>query len=147
MRRRRQNCARVPCSVSRAAIYRPICSGTNVTGFNEAWWLGLSAMHTLFAREHNVICRELRSRLPGLARRARIPDGTTDHRGADCQDPHGGMDTSDPGHHDDRSGAAAPNWYGAPKDWLTQLGIWLFDAHALKGIPRPGPIITLHLTR
>ena len=27
--------------------------GFEVTGFNESWWLGLSAMHTLFAREHN----------------------------------------------------------------------------------------------
>jgi hypothetical protein len=31
------------------------------------------------------------------------------------------------------------NWYGAPKDWLSQLGIWLLDAHALKGIPQTLP--------
>jgi hypothetical protein len=31
------------------------------------------------------------------------------------------------------------NWYGAPKDWLTQLGIWLLDTHALKGIPQTLP--------
>ena len=34
-------------------------NGLNVTGFNESWWLGLSMMHTLFAREHNVLCGEL----------------------------------------------------------------------------------------
>ena len=36
--------------------------GMAVTGFNESFWLGLSAMHTLFAREHNLLCDELRAR-------------------------------------------------------------------------------------
>ena len=36
-------------------------NGFEVTGFNESWWLGLGAMHTLFAREHNLLCDELRS--------------------------------------------------------------------------------------
>src|SRR5262249_9329485 len=31
------------------------------------------------------------------------------------------------------------NWYGAPKDWFTQLGMWLLDSHALKGIPQTLP--------
>jgi hypothetical protein len=31
------------------------------------------------------------------------------------------------------------NWYGAPKDWLSQLGIWLTEAHALEGIPQTLP--------
>jgi hypothetical protein len=31
------------------------------------------------------------------------------------------------------------NWHGAPKDWLSQLAIWLLDAHALKGIPQTLP--------
>ena len=35
--------------------------------------------------------------------------------------------------------ALRSNWYGLPKDWLAQLGIWLFDAHALKGIPQSRP--------
>jgi Animal haem peroxidase/Catalase len=34
-------------------------NGRTLTGFNESWWLGLSMMHTLFAREHNVLCGEL----------------------------------------------------------------------------------------
>ena len=41
--------------------------GFELTGFNEGWWLGLSAMHTLFAREHNVLCDELRSHYPDLS--------------------------------------------------------------------------------
>ena len=30
------------------------------TGFNDDYWLGLSLLHTLFAREHNAICDMLR---------------------------------------------------------------------------------------
>ena len=44
---------------------------TALTGFNESWWLGLSALHTLFAREHNVVCDELRAPT-GLGRRPRL---------------------------------------------------------------------------
>ena len=36
-------------------------AGFELTGFNESWWLGLSSLHTLFAREHNVLCDELRA--------------------------------------------------------------------------------------
>src|SRR5690606_2893711 len=35
--------------------------GREVTGFNESWWLGLSMMPTLFAREHNAVCEALRA--------------------------------------------------------------------------------------
>ena len=34
------------------------------TGVNGNWWIGLSALHTLFAREHNVICDRLRIDYP-----------------------------------------------------------------------------------
>ena len=30
------------------------------TGVNGNWWIGLSALHTLFAREHNLICDRLK---------------------------------------------------------------------------------------
>ncbi len=35
--------------------------GFEITGFNQSWWLGLGSLHTLFAREHNVLCDELRA--------------------------------------------------------------------------------------
>lgn len=35
-----------------------------LTGVNGNWWIGLSVMHTLFAREHNVICDRLKLEYP-----------------------------------------------------------------------------------
>ncbi len=36
-------------------------TGVEQSGFVRNWWLGLAAMHTLFAREHNAICDHLRA--------------------------------------------------------------------------------------
>ncbi|NIR30081.1 MAG: hypothetical protein GWN84_12360, partial [Gammaproteobacteria bacterium] len=38
--------------------------GIEDTGFNRNWWVGLSMLHTLFAREHNAICERLKSKYP-----------------------------------------------------------------------------------
>jgi Animal haem peroxidase len=35
--------------------------------------------------------------------------------------------------------AIRANWYGAPKDWVTQAAAWLVNAHSLKGIPQTLP--------
>lgn len=34
--------------------------GADLTGFNDNWWIGLSLLHNLFAREHNAICAALK---------------------------------------------------------------------------------------
>ncbi|HEU4335600.1 MAG TPA: peroxidase family protein, partial [Candidatus Eisenbacteria bacterium] len=39
-------------------------NGIEETGFVRNWWIGLSMMHTLFAREHNAICDHLRVAYP-----------------------------------------------------------------------------------
>lgn len=113
--------------------------GFEVTGFNESWWMGLSAMHTLFAREHNVLCDELRrayrdwdderiyqtARLIVSALIAKIHtiEWTPAILGTEALDI--GMKT---------------NWYGPPSgEWLTRLGIWLTDIHGLRGIPQTFP--------
>ena len=38
--------------------------GIAKTGFNDNWWVGLSLLHTLFAKEHNLICDHLKKHHP-----------------------------------------------------------------------------------
>ena len=38
--------------------------GVDFTGFNDNWWIGLSLLHNLFAREHNAICAALKREYP-----------------------------------------------------------------------------------
>jgi len=44
----------------------PRYPGIDLTGFNDNWWIGLSLLHNLFAREHNTICSALKQRYPTL---------------------------------------------------------------------------------
>lgn len=38
--------------------------GVDQTGSNDNWWVGLSLLHTLFVKEHNTLCDELKRRYP-----------------------------------------------------------------------------------
>jgi hypothetical protein len=40
--------------------------GVDLTGFNDNYWLGLSLLHHLFAKEHNAICAALEQEYPHL---------------------------------------------------------------------------------
>lgn len=42
-------------------------SGASASGFTDNWWLGLEILHTLFAKEHNAICDELKAKEKGLS--------------------------------------------------------------------------------
>ena len=114
-------------------------SGMEITGFNESWWLGLSGMHTLFAREHNVVADELRAHYPGwsdervyqtarliiaaLIAKIHTVEWTPAILGTEAID----------------IGLKA-NWNGpAANDWVTRLGIWLLDTHAYVGITQTTP--------
>ncbi|WP_338092601.1 peroxidase family protein [Salipiger mangrovisoli] len=114
-------------------------NGMEMTGFNESWWMGLSVMHTLFSREHNLLVGELQRAYPhwdderlyqtarlivsALIAKIHTVEWTPAILGTEALDI--GMKT---------------NWYGPPSGaWLTRLGIWLTDVHALKGIPRTMP--------
>jgi len=113
--------------------------GIQMTGFHESWWLGLAAMHLLFAHEHNLICDELHaayptwgdqrlfqtSRLIVAALIAKIH--TVEWTPAILA-----TKTIDVGLH--------ANWNGPPAhDWATRIGLWLLDAHSLTGIPQTKP--------
>lgn len=39
-------------------------TGVEMTGFRRNWWVGLSLLHTLFAKEHNAICDMLKEKNP-----------------------------------------------------------------------------------
>jgi hypothetical protein len=115
------------------------CKGSETTGFNESWWLGLSAMHTLFAREHNIVCEALRSEYPhwsdeqvyqtarlvvsALIAKIHTIEWTPAILGTRAIEI-----------------ALNSNWSGPPaSDWLTRLALWIVDTHALKGIPKTQP--------
>ncbi|MFE0381752.1 peroxidase family protein [Streptomyces inhibens] len=109
-------------------------NGLPLTGFNESWWLGLSVMQTLFAREHNAVCEELRQAYPhmdqdrvyhtarlvvsALIAKIHTIDWTPAILATEALEI-----------------ALTTNWQGPPKNWLTQLGMWLIEAQALTGIP------------
>jgi Animal haem peroxidase len=114
-------------------------NGMDVTGFNQSWWLGLSAFHTLFAREHNLLCNELQRHYPiwkedRVYHTARLIVSaliakihTVEWTPAILATP--AIDI-----------ALRNNWYGpSPKDWTTKLGLWLLDAQSLVGIPKTKP--------
>ncbi len=113
-------------------------NGMNVTGFNDSWWLGLSMMHTLFAREHNVLCDALKREYPDWDRNrvyntARLVVSALIAKIHTIEWTPAILATRTI-----QVGLRA-NWYGAPKDWLTQLAIWMLDTHELKGIPQTFP--------
>ncbi|MCH9734310.1 MAG: peroxidase, partial [Actinomycetia bacterium] len=40
--------------------------GVDLTGMRENYWVGVGLLHTLFAREHNAVCDELKKAYPSL---------------------------------------------------------------------------------
>ncbi|MFI5893835.1 peroxidase family protein [Actinoplanes sp. NPDC051513] len=120
--------------------YLPVdLDGSEITGFNEAWWLGLSSMHTLFAREHNVLCDELRARNPDwtderIYQTARLIVAAIIAKIHTVEWTPAILAT------DVLSRAMNVNWNGVPaKDWLSRIGLWLTDVNALHGIPKTVP--------
>jgi hypothetical protein len=112
--------------------------GLNITGFNESWWLGLSAMHTLFAREHNVVCKELQTAYPTwpderVYQTARLIVSALIAKIHTVEWTPAILATKA------AEQALRSNWYGAPRDWLSQLAAWFYSEHSMKGIPGSKP--------
>ncbi len=108
--------------------------GVPITGFRENWWLGLSIMHTLFAREHNAVCEALRTEYPRMdeervhhTARLVISALIAKIHTVEWTPAILGNKAIDEGTHTD--------WDGPPGSWLSRLGLWLVDEHALTGIP------------
>ena len=111
--------------------------GMAMTGFNQSWWLGISALQTLFAREHNVLCDELKRNYPlwpedqiyhtarlivsALIAKIHTVEWTPAILGTKAIDI-----------------ALKNNWYG-PASWTTKLGLWLMDIDSSVGIPKTKP--------
>ncbi len=113
--------------------------GFEITGFNESWWLGLSGLHTLFAREHNLLCDELRAHYPRWSddrvyQTARLIVSALIAKIHTVEWTPAILATKG------IELALTTNWYGPrPNDWITRLGLWLMDASALVGIPETMP--------
>src|SRR5262249_35861736 len=117
----------------------PDLPGIDLTGFNNNWWVGLSVLHTLFAKEHNAICDALERKYPLLSddqlfEKARLINSalmgkihTVEWTPGILANPvlQESMDVV---------------WSGAPKDWLSRLGLWLVEADALAGVPGSLPV-------
>jgi hypothetical protein len=117
----------------------PTCPDGEVrTGFSDSWWLGLSALQTLFAREHNAVCDALQREYPHLdderihhTARLVVSALIAKIHTVEWTPAILGTPVLDTG--------MSINWRGAPDEWLTRLGLRLLDSHALGGIPRTKP--------
>lgn len=112
--------------------------GIPLTGFSDSWWMGLSAMHTLFAREHNAVCAALRAEYPTMGEE-RIYQTARLVVSALIAKIHTVEWTPAILATEAIDVALHTNWHGPPRNWLNQLGLWLFEAHSLTGIPKTLP--------
>ncbi|MEU2790451.1 peroxidase family protein [Streptomyces sp. NPDC007100] len=112
--------------------------GIPLTGFNENWWLGLSVMHTLFAREHNALCDALHAEYPTMSQdriyhtaRLIVAALIAKIHTVEWTPAILATEAIDVG--------LKTNWQGPPDKWLSKLGLWLVESHALRGIPETLP--------
>ncbi|RSO06768.1 peroxidase [Streptomyces sp. WAC 05379] len=112
--------------------------GIPLTGFSDNWWMGLSAMHTLFAREHNAVCAALRAEYPAMGEE-RIYQTARLVVSALIAKIHTVEWTPAILATEAIDVALHTNWQGPPRKWLDRLGLWLLEAHSLTGIPKTLP--------
>ncbi|WP_320773511.1 peroxidase family protein [Streptomyces sp. CRN 30] len=114
-------------------------NGIPLAGFTDNWWMGLSAMQTLFAREHNTVCDALRAEYPAMSedrvyQTARLVVSALIAKIHTVEWTPAILGTRD------LYTAMNVNWQGGPPgDWTARLGLWLFEAESLRGIPHTKP--------
>lgn len=112
----------------------PRLSGIDLTGFNDNWWVGLSLLHTLFAREHNAICDRLHAEYPSwdderLFATARLINAALMAKIHTVEWTPGIL-----GHPALQIGMHA-NWWGLVTERITKTFGRFGDSEALSGIP------------
>ncbi|AGP52907.1 peroxidase family protein [Streptomyces rapamycinicus] len=112
--------------------------GVPPIGAPGGWWLGLGAMHTLFAREHDAVREALRRTHPSMSgesahhtARLVVSALITKIHTVEWIPAILATGMSDIG--------SKTNWQGPPAHWLSRLGLWLFEASASAGLPRGVP--------
>ena len=86
------NCISTNPAIFRSTRSRDDDPNLELAGVNGNWWIGLSVLHTLFAREHNAIVDRLRVDYPDGRRRMAVPESAARQRRPHRQDPHRRMD-------------------------------------------------------
>ena len=109
-------------------------SGTDSTGVQGNWWVGLSLMHTLFTLEHNAVCDRLRAQHPGWS-----DDELFDHArlviAALLAKIHTVEWTPAILGHPALHIAMRANWWGLQGEHLSRLVGRLSDSEIISGIP------------
>jgi hypothetical protein len=109
-------------------------SGTDTTGVQGNWWLGLSLLHTLFTLEHNAVCDSMRAHHPRWS-----DDELFDHGrlviAALLAKIHTVEWTPAILGHPALQIAMRANWWGLQGEHLSRLFGRLSDSEVLSGIP------------
>ncbi|GAA2882420.1 hypothetical protein GCM10010472_45660 [Pseudonocardia halophobica] len=116
----------------------PLDRGLPLTGFSDSWWLGLSIVQTLFAREHNAVCDALEQEYPGLGpertyQTARLVVSALIAKIHTVEWTPAILAT------EVIDQALNVNWRGAQSHLLTRFGLRLLDPRAVHGIPGSSP--------
>lgn len=109
-------------------------NGLDLVGFDDNYWIGLSALHTLFVREHNAICEMLRRNHPTwsddeLFDKARLINSALIAKIHTVEWTPGILS-----HPAVKLGMDA-NWWGLQGKWLTARFGRLSGSEVLSGIP------------
>ena len=77
-------------------LFHDETTGTEITGSRDNLWVGLSLLHSLFAREHNAICDMLMQEHSDWNDERLFQQARLDQLGADGEDSHHRVDAGHP---------------------------------------------------